>query len=136
MVRIGRIITGVVFCSLFLSFTQPVLAAVPTWNDCLDPTTGVATIQCLEVVFARILMVASGITLLAFFVMFSVAGFKFLTSGGDPKQTESAKSTMTWTFFGMIGVVGAFIVIQLISSFTGVDVGKIVIPTPGPNPTP
>lgn len=134
MVRIGRIITGIVFCSLFLFFTQPVLAAAPTWKTCAP--TDVATIQCLEVVFARILMFASGITLLAFFVMFSVAGFKFLTSGGDPKQTESAKSTMTWTFFGMIGVVGAFIAIQLISSFTGVDVGKIAIPTPGPNPAP
>lgn len=108
-------------------------AANPTdWSNCLDPNTQVATLRCLEPVFARVVLFAGGASILAFFVMFCVAGFKYLTSGGDPKANESAKGTMTWAFIGMIAIGGAFIAINLLSAFIGQNLGIFVIPTPGP----
>ncbi len=117
----------------FFSFPQAVYAA-NSWGDCVKTVNGVevATLQCFEEVFKRILLFSSGIALLAFFIMLVIAALKLLTSGGNPKATESARNTMTYAFIGITVFVGAFIIIRLISVFTGVDLTHFAIPTPGP----
>ncbi len=88
------------------------------WGSCVQ--NGVATLQCLPVVFNYIVDWAIGLAGLVavFFIVF--AGIKFLTSGGDPKQVEGARKTLTYAIVGLLVVFLAFSIIKLISVITGV----------------
>lgn len=89
------------------------------WGSCVQD--GVATLSCLPVVFSNIVDWAIGLAGLAavFFIIF--AGFKFLTSGGDPKQVEGARKTLTFAIAGLIIVFLAFAIVKLIGTITGAN---------------
>lgn len=104
------------------------------WSDiegCILNIGGVEvpTFKCLEAVFSNILTVAISLAGLALFVMLVMGGFKFLTSGGDPKATGQAKQTMTYAVIGIALMALAFLIFRLIEVFTGVNVTKFEIPT-------
>lgn len=100
--------------------------------SCLSPE-GVATIQCLESLFARIVTVIASLAGVVFFIMLMVGGFRYLLSGGDPKAAEAANGTLTAAFLGLALIVASYIILRLISSFTGIDVTIFQI-NPSPNP--
>ena len=93
--------------------------------------TKVPTIKCFEAIFARILNVIVSLAVIALFVMLVVGGFKYLTSGGDPKAAGSAKQTITYAILGIVLMAVAFIIFKLIETFTGVKVTIFEIPTFG-----
>ncbi|MBI2598718.1 hypothetical protein HYW40_00650 [Candidatus Curtissbacteria bacterium] len=66
---------------------------------------------------------------IAFFVMLLFGGYKFITSGGDPKAVGSARATLTYAIIGIILVVAAWLILQLIKTLTGADVTTVAIPT-------
>jgi Type IV secretion system pilin len=87
------------------------------WGSCVQ--NGVATLQCIPIVFKNIvfwLFALAGIAAV-FFVMF--AGVKFLTSGGDPKQVEGARKTMTYAIIGLVVILLSFAIVNLIAVVTG-----------------
>lgn len=88
----------------------------------------IPTLKCFEVVFSNVLTMAVGLAVLALFVMIIVGGFKFLTSGGDPKATASAQQTLTFAIIGIFLMVIAYLIFMLIKAITGVDVTRFVIP--------
>lgn len=88
------------------------------WNaiipNCVTPE-GTATISCIPAVFQLILNFAfgfAGITAV-FFIFF--AGLKFLMSGGDPKQAEGARKTLTYAIIGLIVILLSVAIINLIA---------------------
>lgn len=88
---------------------------------------GPATIQDLETVFASVvtsLLALGGIVL---FLMLLSGGFKYLTSGGDPKATEGAQKTLTYAIGGLVMLAGSYIILKIIADFTGADVTNFVI---------
>ncbi|MBI2405252.1 hypothetical protein HYV22_03690 [Candidatus Gottesmanbacteria bacterium] len=88
-----------------------------------------ATIQCLEPLFANVVVAVVSLVGVALFVMLVVGGFKFLLSGGDQKQLESAKNTVTYALLGLVVIVVAFLILKTISVFTGLpDILKFIIP--------
>lgn len=89
----------------------------------------IPTIKCLEAVFYNILKVAVSLVTIALFIMLVIGGFKFLTSGGDPKATESAKSTMTYAIVGLVVIIGSYLVLRAIEYFTGVSLTRFEIPS-------
>lgn len=90
----------------------------------------VATLKYLETIFANVISIALAFAAIVLFVMFLVGGFKYLTSGGDPKALEAAKGTLTHAIAGLVVLVLAFLILQLIKTITGVDVTifKVVQP--------
>jgi hypothetical protein len=103
------------------------------WNDipgCIWKVGDVEipTFKCLEAVFSNILTVAVSLATLALFVMLIVGGFKFLTSGGDPKAAAGAKNTMTYAIIGIVMMAVAYLIFSLIEYFTGVNITKFTIP--------
>jgi hypothetical protein len=58
---------------------------------------------------------------LVLFVMLIVGGFAFITSSGDPRKTEGAKNTLTYAIAGIVILASAFLIIQIISYFSGVE---------------
>lgn len=87
------------------------------WGDCL--INGVAQITCLEPLFARAIGILVELAGIVFFIMLVVGGFRYLFSSGNPKATEAARGTITAAFLGLILVVSAYIILNLIAGFTG-----------------
>ena len=98
---------------------------------------GIPTLKCLEAVFSNIVKVAVSVITLALFIMLVVGGFKLLTSGGNPKATESARNTMTYAVIGLVIIIASYLIMRVIQSFTGVSVTTFEIPvytTPATTP--
>jgi hypothetical protein len=101
-------------------------------NRCFVDKNGVkvATLQGFECVFANIVSVAIPFAGIALFVMLLVGGLKLLTAGGDPKANESAKNTLTYAIFGLVLIVGSYLILKFLATFTGIqDLLKFTIPT-------
>ncbi|MDP3955103.1 MAG: hypothetical protein Q8Q15_01940 [bacterium] len=97
------------------------------WSDTAKEKA--APLTDLEFIFERILNIATGFAVLAVFIMMVLGGFKLMTAGGDPKATESAKSTITYAIFGLVALVGIWLILKFVEVFTGVTVTKFVIQT-------
>ena len=66
---------------------------------------------------------------MAGFVMLIVGAFKWMLSGGNSQATEKARGTITYAVVGLIVALSSFIVLNLISDFTGMKtILKFVIP--------
>jgi len=131
------------FCVLRFAFCVPnAFAQVPQpWsvlspNRCtrIEDVAGmkveVATIQGLECVFINILRILTPLVGLIMFVMLIVGSFQFLTAGGDPKQAQRARATLTYAIAGLVLFLGIWFILLFIKAVTGVDVTKFVIPGP------
>jgi len=93
-----------------------------------DWSGDVATIQDFNVVFQNIAQIIVYFAGLVFFIMFIRGGFSYLTSGGDPKKTAKATSTLTLAVIGLVGVIISFLIITFIGNFTGINVTEFNIP--------
>lgn len=91
---------------------------------------GVATLKGLEAVFNNVISVVLALAGIVLFIMLLSGGFKYITSGGDPKGIEGAKKTLTYAIGGMILLAMAFLILRFIQEFTGVDVTKFRIYLP------
>lgn len=83
----------------------------------------------LEALFKQVINVFVGLAFVALVWVLVWAGIKFITSGGEPKALQAAQQTVTWALLGMLFLVIAWLVLQLIEVFTGVDVTGFDIKT-------
>ncbi|MBU0974799.1 pilin [Patescibacteria group bacterium] len=119
---------------------SPVFAQTTNWTGvCVsgidnDATTNdVATIQGLECLIANIFTVIITLIGLGAFVMFIVGSVLWLISGGSTEGTKKARDTLTYAVLGIVVALGAFIVLNLIAGFTGVEtIKQFIIPTSNP----
>lgn len=122
------------FLTALIPFFYPVSAyaqigAPEEWGgECVSD--GVATIQGFECLFVNIVRILTPIFGLALFIMLAVGAFQMITSGGDPKQAQKARQTLTYAIFGIVAFVGVWFILILIRTITGVDVTKFEIPGP------
>lgn len=82
---------------------------------------GVATLDCLPTLFQNIvgwILIFAGVIALFLIIL---SGIKFTTSGGDPKQIDEARKTLTYAIIGLIVVLLSFTIINFISYVTGID---------------
>lgn len=97
------------------------------WGDCVkevkDPSGNIigkaASLECIPVVFKNVVFAAllfAGVVAV-FLIIYS--GIKFITSGGDPKQVEGARHTMTYAIIGLVVILLSFFIINLIANITG-----------------
>lgn len=77
-------------------------------------------IQDIGLVIQRILNYAVQAAGIAVLVMIIVGGFIYLTSGGNPKKTEQGRNYITYAIFGLVLIIGAWFVLNVIAEFTGV----------------
>lgn len=81
-----------------------------------------AQISDLQDIFKNVVSAALAFAGIALFVMLTVGGFQYLTSGGDPKQAEGAQKTITYAIGGLLLVLASYLILVLISNITGVKV--------------
>ena len=113
-----------ILASLFI--IQPVFAvcdatemAKPVAERSTDCAAG---LDQIELIFKNVISVVVGLAFVAMFVLLVWAGIKYLTSGGEPKAVQSAHQIVTWALLGIIFMAIAWLVLQLIHVFTGIDV--------------
>ena len=99
-----------------VSLVSPVYAQAP------------ARIADIVPIIANIIGLLAPAAAIAVFVMILVAGFQFLTSGGDPKSVAAARTTLTYAIIGVILVVVVWLILTLIEAVTGVDVTIVNLP--------
>jgi hypothetical protein len=90
----------------------------------------VAQISDLTDIFQRVVSYALGFAGIVLFILLITGGFKYITSGGDPKAVEGARNTITYAIIGLIVIVASFLILVLIYNITGVDVRtfRVVVP--------
>lgn len=88
--------------------------------DC-DPNCP-AGLDQIEAIFSNVVSVVVYLGFIVMLVLIVTAGFKYLTSGGEPKAIQSAHSTMTWALLGIVFFAIAWIILQLVQAFTGLPV--------------
>lgn len=100
-----------------------------SWSQ--DPNyveNGVPKIQALEAIIANILGIIVPLVGVLFLVVLIAGGFQYITSGGEVEQAQKAKKTLTYAFFGLIVVLGAWLIIRLLEEFTGLNLTTFTIP--------
>lgn len=94
------------------------------WTDCyfndIPNAEKVASIKCLEPLFANVVRAVVALSGVALFIMLVAGGFSFLFSGGDQKKLEQARGTVTNAILGLALIASAYLILQVISAFTGV----------------
>ena len=91
-----------------------------TVTDTAGNVTQVATLNCIFPLIATLIywaLLFAG-TVAVFMLIFG--GLRLISSGGDPKTTETGKKTLTYAVLGLIVVFLSFLILNLIAHVTGV----------------
>lgn len=97
------------------------------WGDCFaSVATGgsvdyVATLSCLPYFIKNIVDMAIAFSgaVAVFFIVWG--GIQYIRSGGDPKQAEGARHTITYAIIGLIVVLMAYFILSIVAQLTGAD---------------
>ena len=120
----------------YLFFASPAHAQTKPWQEintnCFNSINGVkiATLQGFECIFANILGIIVPIAGLASFIILIIGGFQYLTSAGDPKQTQKASSIITGAIIGLAATMGVWFIFRLIQYITGINLFWFKVPGP------
>lgn len=91
--------------------------------DCIE--NDVPKLTCIPTVFQNLVswaLILAGVVAVFLIV---ISGYKFINSGGDAKQVEGARQTLTYAIIGLLIVFLSFFIINVISGVTGVECIKI-----------
>jgi len=81
-----------------------------------------AKISDLEGVFSSVISIVLEFAGIVLFLLLISGGFKYITSGGDPKKTEGAKNTLSYGVYGLIILLLSFLILKVIENLTGADI--------------
>ena len=81
----------------------------------------------LQNLFTKIIGLSVGVAFIALVIMLTVAGVRYVLSGGEPKGIQGAAGTITWALLGMLVLVVVWIILRLVQTFTGIDVTHFCI---------
>lgn len=104
-------------------FVEPNLVHAQAWEDrgegrCVYDGD-VATIGGIECIVEIALEYLIGFVAIGILVMLVFGGYKFLTSGGDPKNVEAGKNIITYAVVGLVIALLSVFILVFIANFTG-----------------
>jgi|SRR3989344_8259889 len=109
---------------LIIAALSAVLAGCQQQIDQSQP----AKFSDLTIFFQNVISYLAPVAAVAFLIMVFIAGFQFLTSGGDQKAVAGARTTLTYAIIGIILVVVSWLILLLIKQITGVETTIVNIP--------
>lgn len=108
----------------FVISSSAVYAQTQAWREgyCTgtDEAKDVATIQGLQCLLANILLVAMTLIGLSGFIMLIIGSLRWMILGGNQQNAQKARSTMTLAIVGLVVALSSFIILKLVSDFTGI----------------
>jgi hypothetical protein len=81
--------------------------------------TEVVNLTCIPILLGNLLFWLLGLVGLVAVIFVIYGGAKFILSGGDPKQVEGARKTITYALIGLAVVIMAAVIVNLIGTITG-----------------
>ena len=96
----------------FLVYAQDICSPNNSGNSCC--VGDIPTLKCLENIFGNLLNLATGIFLLALFIMIVIGAFNYLTSFGNPEKVKKAQGTLKFAFIGLFLFLGSYLILNLI----------------------
>jgi hypothetical protein len=87
----------------------------------------IATISDLQGIFESVVSAAMALAGIVLFILLLTGGFKYITSGGDPKAVEGAQKTITYAIGGLLVILLSYLILVFIRQITGVDVTEFRI---------
>lgn len=94
--------------------------------DCTDLSTP-TSLSCLPFFLGNIIDKAVILAGVAAVFFITIAGVKFITSGGDPGQVNQAKKTISFAVIGLLVVLLSFTIIKFISRVVNISPSTIGI---------
>lgn len=108
-----------------LFFFFPFLAHAQSNWDASCVGTGeaedVATLAGIGCIISNVLSVVFSILTFGGFIMLVISGIKLMLSGSDAQGTRKAAASIRNVIIGLVLALGSFLIVQLISSFTGIQ---------------
>jgi len=95
----------------------------PSGDKNLDQLTG---LQLNDIIGGGIRLVVIVAAVIFFFILV-IGGIKWIASGGDKAQTESARNQITAALVGLVIVFAAWAIVALINTFFGVNIFNLTI---------
>lgn len=97
------------------------VAAVPTISlEALAPSKSILSISTLVNILLKNSLAIAGVICL---VLLILGGFSFIVSaGGDAKAKEKGKNTITSALTGLVLIIAAYWIIQIIEIITGIKI--------------
>ncbi len=93
------------------------------WSTCM--VNDVPTFSCVEVIFNRVFLVASGLIVFSLFIMFISGSLQYMISGGNPEKVKKSQATFTWAFMGTFLFVASFLILKIIDVLFLGDRGRL-----------
>lgn len=92
------------------------------WSICTGDKTsnGVPTLSCIPYLFSHLIYYAFLFAGAVAVIIIIWAGIKYIRSGGDAKQTQSARQTLTFAVIGLIIILSSVFIVNFISLVTNV----------------
>lgn len=107
------------------------LAQEPNLKDIrIDKGPPPANLADLQTLITRLIGLSVPIAFACVTVVLAVAGYRYLTSGGDSKAISSAHQAIIWALLGVLFLAIAWLVLLLIEAFTGVKVTQFNLSFP------
>lgn len=105
------------------------------WSSSGCIVNGAATLDCIIPLFQNVLGSLLSLAGVVALILIILSGIKFITSGGDAKQVEGARKTLTYAVIGLVVIFLSFFIINIISEITGASCIKMFGFTNCPVPT-
>lgn len=90
----------------------------------LNPTTG-TSISMFSSVIAVIIKTLFVAGFVIFVIYFLIGALQWITSGGDAKAVEKARSSIAQAVFGIVVMLSLFAILKLIEAVFGVNILQI-----------
>lgn len=101
-----------------LSLLAPIFGTINPTGYLKYPSGGSGFAQFI----GNIVQVGITISGIAFFAFLAMGGLRYITAGGDVKQTQEAMKQITNAIIGLAIVVGAYAITRVVSRVLGVDI--------------
>lgn len=91
------------------------------WLSCSEGSENVASLSCLPPLITSLInwtLIAAGIFAIFIFIY---GGYKYINSGGDPKQADTARKTLIYAIFGLLLIFMSFFIVATIGQITGLN---------------
>lgn len=98
----------------FTSSLIPSAYAFDVDNSILFPPAANENVGSLATIIVQVLIATAGVLSFIFII---IGGFKIVTSGGDSKKLDSAKSTILYAIIGVMVALLALAIINLVQGF-------------------
>lgn len=129
--RIISLLPTILLVLVVLFAPTSAMAQTKAWSDvCVDDKNpDVATLQGIQCLMGNIFTVSLPMLGMTSFVMMIVGSFRWMLSGGNTQAVEKARGTWTFAAFAIVAGLSGFIILNLLSDFTGVKLGQFLIPS-------